>query len=100
MSITQTIDIPETRRITLDVPEEVPLGPVTLTFSPVSAERRPVPNPLPGGNYRTIEEALEAAAKKAADPNRKPIARFFGTLPDHGYGDGVAYQRAIRDEWD
>jgi hypothetical protein len=48
---------------------------------------------------RTIEEALQIAAVRAADPNRKPISRHFGTLPG-AFGDGVAYQRAIRDEWD
>jgi hypothetical protein len=48
---------------------------------------------------RTIEEALQMAAAKAADPDRKPISRHFGTLPG-AFGNGVAYQRAIRDEWD
>jgi hypothetical protein len=45
-------------------------------------------------------EALQMAAVKAADPNRKPFSRHFGTLSPSAYGDGVAYQRAIRDEWD
>jgi hypothetical protein len=48
---------------------------------------------------RTIAEALQLAAARAADPNRKPISRHFGTLPG-AFGNGVAYQRAIRDEWD
>ena len=56
--------------------------------------------PLPGGNARTIEEALQLAEEKANDPNRKPISRFFGILSPNTFGDGVAYQRAIRDEWD
>jgi len=34
MSITQTVDIPDTRRITIDVPNEVPTGRVVLTFTP------------------------------------------------------------------
>ncbi|MCL2804738.1 MAG: hypothetical protein FWD26_02250 [Treponema sp.] len=55
---------------------------------------------LPGGSYRTVEEALEASAKKAADPDRKPISRHFGKHKGIFGGDGVAYQRAIRDEWD
>jgi len=37
MTITQTIDIPADRRIT--VPREVPTGPVILTFTPASAAK-------------------------------------------------------------
>jgi len=75
MSVTQTVDIPADHRLTIDVPSEVPTGPVILTFTP---------------------------AKKSADrgSDRKPISRFFGILSPNTYGDGVAYQRAIRDEWD
>ena len=36
MSITQTIEIPANRRITLDVPPQIPMGKVVLTFTPVS----------------------------------------------------------------
>ena len=34
MIISQTVDIPENRRITLDVSREVPTGSVILTFTP------------------------------------------------------------------
>ena len=37
MTITQTIEIPADRRIT--VPREVPTGPVILTFTPASAAK-------------------------------------------------------------
>jgi len=36
MTITQTVEIPADRRITLEVPPEVPTGPVVLTFTPAS----------------------------------------------------------------
>ena len=92
MTITQTVDIPDSHRLTIDVPPEVPAGPVILTFTPAAA-------PLPGRTARTVEEALQMAAEKAADPNRKPISHYFGILSPETYGDGVAYQKAIRDEW-
>jgi len=93
MSITQTVEIPVNHRLTIDVPREVPAGPVVLTFTPACT--------LVGSkDPATIEEALHMAEEKAANPNRKPISRFFGTLSPNTYGDGVAYQRAIRDEWD
>ncbi|MCL2557170.1 MAG: hypothetical protein FWE09_01700 [Treponema sp.] len=34
MNVTRIVDVPATRRITIDVPSEVPTGRVTLTFTP------------------------------------------------------------------
>jgi hypothetical protein len=34
MTISQTVEIPAHRRITLEVPSEVPTGPVILSFTP------------------------------------------------------------------
>ncbi|MDR2921891.1 MAG: hypothetical protein LBU85_00955 [Treponema sp.] len=34
MSITQTVEIPASHRLVIDVPREVPVGPVILTFTP------------------------------------------------------------------
>jgi len=104
MSITQTVEIPINHRLTIDVPREVPTGLVILTFTPARTYNEPqagfprtsVINKDPA----TIEEALQMAEEKTANPNRKPISRFFGILSPNSYGDGVAYQRAIRDEWD
>ena len=104
MSITQTVEVPANHRLTIDVPREVPEGPIILTFKPVSdqssADQGSVGGRLPGGSPRTVEEVLQMAAEKAADPNRKPISRHFGKLSPNTYGDGVAYQRNIRNEWD
>jgi hypothetical protein len=90
MGIMQTVNIPDTRRITIDVPSEVPTGRVVLTFTPAPLAAPP----------RTAEEALKIAIERNADPNRKPISRHFGKHKGILGGDGVAYQRAIRDEWD
>ena len=87
----------------IEVPREISTEQVILTLTPASAESEPSPkegSSLPGGSYSTIEEALQAAEEKARDPNRKPISRLFGKHKGIFGGDGVAYQRAIRDEWD
>jgi hypothetical protein len=37
MSITQTVEVPASHRLAIDVPREVPAGPVILTFTPKTA---------------------------------------------------------------
>jgi len=104
MTIEQTVEIPANHRLTIEVPREIPAGRAILAFTPAvarkSSDRGAGTAPLPGGSPGTIEEALQMAEEKANDPNRKPISRLFGTCKGIFGGDGVAYQRAIRDEWD
>jgi len=95
MNITQTVKVPANHRLTIDVPREIPAGPVTLVYFPAS----PAAPAVAGETNRTLEDALRRAAEKAADPNRRPLSDFFGIISHDTYGDGVAYQRAIRDEW-
>jgi hypothetical protein len=40
MTVTQTVDIPADRRITLEVPREVPPGRVILTFTTIAETDR------------------------------------------------------------
>ena len=70
MSVTQTVEIPVNRRLVIDVPHEIPTGRTLITYTPVPEQ------------------------------DRKPISRYFGILSPDAYGDGVAYQRKLRDEWD
>jgi hypothetical protein len=91
MTIERTIEIPASRRITLEVPPEIPTGKTIIAFTPAPKQR---------SNPRTAEEALIMAEERAADPNCKPISRHFGKHGGIFGGDGVAYQRAVRDEWD
>jgi hypothetical protein len=39
MSVTQTVEIPTSRRLTIDVPHEIPAGRAILTFTPASTAR-------------------------------------------------------------
>ena len=44
MTITQTVEIPANNRsITIEVPKDIPAGPVILTFTPVTEEKKKVP---------------------------------------------------------
>jgi len=39
MSITQTVEVPDSHRLTIDIPCEIPAGPVVLTFTPKAAPK-------------------------------------------------------------
>jgi len=93
MTVTQTVEIPASHRLVIDVPREVPAGSTVLAFTPAK-------KPVVGKTNRTLADALHRAEEKSADPNRRPLSHFFGILSPNTFGDGVAYQRAIRDEWD
>jgi len=43
MTITQTVDIPDSRKLTIDVPSGVPTGRVILTYTPTEASKRKTP---------------------------------------------------------
>jgi len=91
MVIEQTVEVPVNHRLTIDVPREIPAGRTIIAFRPVVKS---------GHDPQTAEEALRMAEEQAADSNHKPISRLFGKHKGLFGCDGVAYQRAIRDEWD
>jgi hypothetical protein len=48
----------------------------------------------------SVEDAIQIAKQRRSDPGRKPLSHYFGILSPGTYGDGVAYQRQMRAEWD
>jgi hypothetical protein len=106
MLIEQTVDIPADRRLTLDVPREVPAGRVILTFTPAGdceAEARRLIEELKLSELprpHTVEQAVKQAEQEAAKPERAPLSSCFGIMKDSPLAQsGTAYQRSIRDEW-
>jgi len=55
MAITQTVEIPADRRITLEVPREVPMGRVILTFTPAPTVNNPNAKATEKSEERDIE---------------------------------------------
>jgi len=94
MTITQTVIIPaDSNNITLEIPRGIPPGPAILSFTPAKALKKRK-DPV------SIEEALQIAEAISVNPNRKKISRHFGKHKGIFGGDGIAYQRAIRNEWE
>ena len=91
MIIEQTIEVPASRRITLEVPPQIPLGKVILTFTPVSAGENNEDSRLIRFNNHAGAEELKAK-----------LRRIQGSLGNNTFGalDGVTYQRKVREEWD
>jgi len=58
MSVTQTVEVPASRRLTIDVPPEIPEGQVIITFTP-KAEREQKKVPVFGcakGQFRMSDD--------------------------------------------
>jgi len=82
MVIEQTIDIPPSHRLFLDVPPEVPAGKTIITFTTVSA--------VSADNSARSEEL------------KTKLLSLRGSLGKNAFGglDGVAYQNKVRKEWE
>ena len=65
MSITQTVEITASRRITVDVPLEIPLGRTVLTFTPAPVGRE--------HGQRSEARDIEIINKNAEELNREAM---------------------------
>jgi hypothetical protein len=123
ITIEQTLDIPDDRRIHLDLPQSVPSGraDMVLVLSPAASAAASVAEPAAKAVERAAKEApraytpepfpsLEALKEEARQKTAArhaemlrtgvdPLARFAGCLKDVFTEDGVEYQRRMRDEW-
>ena len=60
MTIEQTVEVPANRRLFIEVPEEIPAGPVILAFTPAGEEKRKVPVfGCSKGKYRMADDFFE-----------------------------------------
>ena len=91
MKIEQTIEIPPNRRLFVDVPPEVPMRKVILTFTPTSVNKD-----------LESAEAIWAANRAHPEELRNKLHALYGCLGKDAFGgmDGVTYQRKVREEWD
>jgi len=65
MSITQTVEVPASHRLTIDVPPEVPAGQTKIYFFPVSTNKEPI--------QRSEARDIEIINKNAERLNREAM---------------------------
>jgi len=91
MTIEQTVEIPASHRLFVDVPPEVPTGKAILSYTPVVGNEDIEYARKIWHNNRACHDELKAMLQKLQGSLGKSA---FGSL------DGVAYQRKVRDEWE
>ena len=93
MTIEQIVEIPPSRRLFVDVPQEIPAGRAILTFTPAS--------------QASVNDDLENAGliwannHTKSDEIKEKLQNLQGSLGKNAFGglDGVAYQHKVREEW-
>jgi hypothetical protein len=95
MGIAQTVEIPPNRRLFVDVPNEIPLGRVVLTFSPASSIQE-------ASKDMEYAEAMWKYNHTHKEQVKEKLQKLKGCLGKSAFEelDGAAYQRKIRNEWD
>jgi hypothetical protein len=72
MSVTQTVEIPVSHRLIIDVPPEVPTGSVILTFTPASAVKERISEEL------EIEDVRRLLQKEMAEKGTSKVKAASG----------------------
>jgi hypothetical protein len=105
MTVEQTIDIPVSRKLYLDLPETVPSGRTKLVLNFESLPPQAVVPPerkLSPALQGVLKETAEKRAWRLAHPEdfeaRMKQIREGGPL--FGGIDGLEYQRNVRSEWE
>jgi hypothetical protein len=127
MTIEQTVEIPASHRLYLDLPGDVPIGKAKVTIVPFAEPAAPqYAEVIPGHPYRVpteeearqwreplvkndsrLQEILKSAAEQAEarkkDPSLRSLKKWHGVLENSKvWGkdvDVVAEIRKMRDEW-
>jgi hypothetical protein len=94
MIIEQTVEIPPSHRLFLEVPPEVPAGRTKLTFTPEAAVSASTEHEYTAGIWADNSARSEDLKMK--------LQNLRGSLGKNAFGglDGLAYQHKVREEWE
>ncbi len=76
LAITMQCEVPPERRITVQLPEQIEPG-----------------------THELILVCERMASRRTVSGNDRDLMTVFGSVPSLADVDGVAWQRALRDEW-
>jgi hypothetical protein len=101
MVVEQIIDVPADRRLTLDVPREVPMGRVILTFTPAgSVNTHSAETGEKDDGSAVIETIPEASKGNSSDEAfRRAIRSLQGAWKDNPWENCIEDIRVMREEW-
>ena len=90
MTIEQTIDVPVSRRITIEIPEEVPVGRARFLIQfPIQEDAQT------GNNFPP-----EAKGQISNEAFRQALCHAYGAWKDRPWTNHLEDVNAMRDEWD
>ena len=88
MTIEQTVEIPSSRRITLEVPSEIPVGKATLIIQ------------FPVRDEAQAAVPQEAKGQMGNEAFRQALRRAHGAWKDNPWENHLDDVNTIRDEWE
>jgi len=89
MTVTQTVEIPVSHRLTIDVPREVPDGQARIIIQYPIRKDEQVDDSIP----------QEAKGQINNEAFRNALRRAYGAWKDNPWTECVADISAMRDEW-
>ncbi|MDR1838913.1 MAG: hypothetical protein LBQ93_04920 [Treponema sp.] len=95
MTIEQTVEIPASRRLTLEIPEEVPMGTAQVFIQFPSKK-----DAQTAGQMSTELVPPEAKGQISNEAFRRALSRAYGAWKDNPWTDHLEDINAMRDEWD
>ena len=115
ITIQRTVNIPADRRVTFDIPLEIPTGKtsVCLVFDTPETRAESISERPPDAASRLLVHTFPSIEELKAEGLRKaeeresiikttgidPLQKFCGCLEGVFDEDGVVIQRRMRDEW-
>jgi hypothetical protein len=92
MTIQQTVDIPASRRLTIDVPPEVPVGRITLIFMSAGAEKAVDGLPLNAADIRRRYFSMSQEERSAVNARDMELINRHAEELNREAADLLQYQ--------